>query len=103
MEVQPIIWITVDATLEYVSGISRRNRECFRFSSDECKQICGPPEDLVFKIGECEMLAETLAIIMWGIRSGRGGLETSYYIQTIEMRPKGCRKVRRIVGNPIAF
>ena len=64
MEVQPFIWITVGAALDYVSGISWHDRECFRFSVEGRAQICGFPGDLVFHIGECEMLAASHAIIM---------------------------------------
>ena len=70
MEVQPFVWVTVDATLEYIGGVSWHGNECFRMSATECKRICGLGSDIVLKIGECEMLAAALAIVIWGIKDG---------------------------------
>ena len=69
MKVHPFIRLTVDAALCYFSGISWHDRECFRFSIEGCKQMCGVPVDATLKIGECAMLTAALSIIM---RSARG-------------------------------
>ena len=71
MEVRPFIWVTVDATLQWISGISWHDREFFRMSLDDCIRLCGLPIDTVFKIGECEMLAASFAVFLWG---GEGGI-----------------------------
>ena len=70
MEVQPFIWVTVDATLEWISGISWHDREFFRMSIDDCIRLCGFPPDTVFKIGEGEMMAAAFAVFPWVEKSG---------------------------------
>ena len=64
------IWITVDETMDMASCISWRDRQFFRFSISECKQVCAIPMDVVFGIGECEMMADACAIVIWGRRQG---------------------------------
>ena len=70
MEVRPFVWITVDATLDFIAGLSWRDHECFRLSVGDCKQLCGTASDEVLRIGECEMMDTALAIILWGIKDG---------------------------------
>ena len=70
MEVRPFVWITVDATLDYIAGVSWHDHECFRLSIEDCKRMCGVDSDVLLKIGECEMLADALAIFLWGIKEG---------------------------------
>ena len=70
MEVRLSIWITVDATLDYLSGISWYDREFFRISTEEVVRLRGIPSDTVFEIGEREILAVAFAVFLWGIRDG---------------------------------
>ena len=70
MEGQLFIWITVDATLDFISGISWRGREFFRISIVDLVRECGFPIGTVFKIGECEMLAAAFATFLWGVKQG---------------------------------
>ena len=70
MEGELFIRITADAALEWISGISRHGRECFRISTKEVVKLRGLQADFAFKIGECEMLADAFAIFLCGLRDG---------------------------------
>ena len=64
------IWLSVDATLSYVAGISWKDKEAFRFPTSIIQDLIGIPTYPVV-IGECELTSAVLAIVLWGLRGTR--------------------------------
>ena len=57
--------ITVDATLERISGVSWHGRQLFRVRVSDCLSFFPSRANEPFRIAECELLAAALAIVLW--------------------------------------
>ena len=63
------IWISADATLEWVACISWKDKETFRFPTRIINDLIGLVEYQLV-IGECELASAVIAIRLWGTRLG---------------------------------
>ena len=65
------IWISTDATLEWIRCISWRDKRCFRFGFIDVKEALGISTDTELGIGACEMLAAVISTMIWSDYRGR--------------------------------
>ena len=63
------VWVTTDATLEYIAGISWMGKEAFRMPTTVLNDLIGMPL-YTLVIGECELASAVIAALLWGIRWG---------------------------------
>ena len=65
LEEELYVWITADATLEWISGVSWRDKQFFRVRVSDCLSFFPSLIDEPFRIAECELLAAVFAIMLW--------------------------------------
>lgn len=64
------IWISVDSALRWAGGISRKERETFRFPTTVTQQLIRDTGREVI-ISASELETATLAILVWGVWRGQ--------------------------------
>ena len=63
------IWISGDATLDWMAGISWKDRQFFRIPAGVIQSLIGHLNYQLI-IGECELASAVIAILLLGIRHG---------------------------------
>ena len=59
------VWISVDATMEWISGVSWNGRQFFRVRVIDFLHYFPSRMQEPFRIAECELMAAVFAILMW--------------------------------------
>ena len=98
LEEELFVWIDADATLEWISGMSRRGRQFFRVRVSDCMRFCPSRINEPFRIAECELLEAVMAIILW---SKVGGVSRHIILRTDNKNiPHWVKKSKAKLGIP---
>ena len=63
------IWISVDATLSWLAGVSWKDNQAFRFPTEVIKKLIGRPHYQLV-IGEFELAVAAISLLLWGVEDG---------------------------------
>ena len=66
-----VVWVSAGATLQVVGGISWGDHEFFRSDPRDMAALIHPITQEACRIGECELIAATMAIFCWSLRGKR--------------------------------